>query len=111
MEPPGAEKRPVTWVSLAEARAFCSFAGKRLPTTIEWQRAAQGHDGRGYPWGTNASLANGSHCPPLASRVNEAPPPSDVDAYPQGASPFGVMDLVGNVWQYTTEFRDAHTRA
>ena len=109
--PPGAEKRPVTWVSLAEARAFCSFAGKRLPTTIEWQRAAQGEDGRGWPWGNDASLANGSNCPPLASRVNEAPPPSDVDAYPQGASPFGVMDLVGNVWQYTTEFRDAHTRA
>ena len=109
--PAGAERQPVRWLSLAEARAFCAFSSKRLPTEIEWQRAAQGDDGREYPWGNDKSKANGTNCPPLASRVLEAPAPSDVTAHPSGASPFGVLDLVGNVWQFTSEFGDEHNRA
>jgi iron(II)-dependent oxidoreductase len=93
--PSGVGSQPVRWVSLGEARAFCAFHGKRLPTEIEWQRAAQGDDGRRYPWGNDRGLANGTSCPPLASRVLESPPPSNVTAYLSGASPFGVLDLVG----------------
>ncbi len=103
----GWEKKPVTWVSIEDARAYAKWAGKRLPHEWEWQYAAQGTDGRLYPWGNDWNVAN----MPPASKAREMPEPADVDAHPQGASPFGVEDLVGNVWQWTDEFHDEHTRA
>jgi formylglycine-generating enzyme required for sulfatase activity len=103
----GWEKKPVTWVSIEDARAYAAWAGKRLPHEWEWQYAAQGTDGRLYPWGNDWNTSN----MPAQSKEREMPMPADVDAHPQGASPFGVMDLVGNVWQWTSEFYDEHTRA
>ena len=104
---PGWENKPVTWVSLEDARAYAAWAGKRLPREWEWQYAAQGLDGRLYPWGNDWRPS----ALPKPNRSRALLPPDDVDAHPEGASPFGVMDLVGNVWQWTDEFRDAHTRA
>ena len=105
--PAGWENRPVTWVSLEDARAYADWAGKRLPHEWEWQYAAQGTDGRLYPWGNEWDA---SAVPvPDKSRTMRGPDP--VDAHPKGASPFGVMDMVGNVWQWTDEFADEHTRA
>ena len=103
----GWENKPVTWVSIEDARAYCDWAGKRLPHEWEWQYAAQGLDGRLYPWG-NSWDAN---VVPPANEGRNILPPADIDGYPSGASPFGVMDLVGNVWQWTDEFIDEHTRA
>jgi formylglycine-generating enzyme required for sulfatase activity len=104
--PAGWGNRPVTWVSIEDARAYAAWAGKRLPHEWEWQYAAQGTDGRLYPWGNQW---NASAVPePDKSRAMRGPDP--VDAHGKGASPFGVMDLVGNVWQWTEEFTDAHTR-
>jgi iron(II)-dependent oxidoreductase len=103
----GWEKKPVTWVSIEDARAYAAWAGKRLPHEWEWQYAAQGSDGRLYPWGNDWSTAN----MPPHSKAREMPIPANVDAHPQGASPFGLLDLVGNVWQWTNEFYDEHTRA
>ena len=103
----GWEKKPVTWVSIEDARAYAAWADKRLPHEWEWQYAAQGTDARLYPWGNDWNVAN----MPAKSKAREMPVPADVDAHPQGASPFGVMDLVGNVWQWTDEFADEHTRA
>ena len=105
--PDGWENRPVTWVSLEDARAYAAWAGKRLPHEWEWQLAAQGADARIYPWGNEWQPANVPT--PVTGRDMAAPDP--VDAHPQGASPFGVMDLVGNVWQWTDEYDDDHTRA
>ena len=99
--------KPVTWVSLEDARAFCGWAGKRLPHEWEWQHAAQGTDGRVYPWGKEWDAA----AVPAPDRSRRMREPTSVGAYPKGASPFGVMDLVGNVWQWTDEFVDEHTRA
>jgi len=105
--PAGAEDRPVTWVSLEDARAYAAWAGKRLPHEWEWQYAAQGTDGRAYPWGNDWR----TELVPAAATDRVAPPPDDAGAHPAGASPFGVLDLVGNVWQWTDEYQDEHTRA
>jgi formylglycine-generating enzyme required for sulfatase activity len=104
--PPGWENKPVTWVSLEDARAYAVWAGKRLPHEWEWQYAAQGTDGRMYPWGNmwNAEAV------PIVDTGRTVRGPDAVDTHPLGASPFGVMDLVGNVWQWTEEFQDEHTR-
>jgi gamma-glutamyl hercynylcysteine S-oxide synthase len=105
--PRGWDNRPVTWVSLEDARAYARWAGKRLPHEWEWQLAAQGTDGRAYPWGNQ--WQPGTVPAPATGRTMPGPEP--VDAHPSGASPYGVMDMVGNVWQWTEEFNDAHTRA
>ncbi len=105
--PAGWENKPVTWVSLEDARAYAGWAGKRLPHEWEWQYAAQGTDGRIYPWGPTWN----PHAVPEPNQSRELRPLDAVDAHPAGASPFGVMDLVGNVWQWTDEFLDEHTRA
>ena len=105
--PRGWEKKPVTWVSLEDARAYAAWAGKRLPHEWEWHYAAQGTDGRLYPWGNDWNTA----AMPTPNTGRTLLPPADVDAHPAGTSPFGVMDLVGNVWQWTDEFVDDHTRA
>jgi formylglycine-generating enzyme required for sulfatase activity len=107
MFPQGWDNRPVTWVSLEDARAYAAWAGKRLPHEWEWQMAAQGTDGRAYPWGDTWQAPNMPT--PDFGRIMRGPDP--VDAHPQGASPYGVMDMTGNVWQWTDEFADEHTRA
>jgi len=130
--PEGWADKPVTWVSLEDARAYAKWAGKRLPHEWEWQYAAQGSDGRRYPWGNTenpsaplpattqqvAPAANGTApavvvqtgATPWPDRGRDAQPPTGVDVNPAGASPFGVEDLVGIIWQWTDEYQDEHTR-
>lgn len=92
--PAGLEDHPVANVSLEDAQAYARWAGKRLPTELEWQLAAQGTDGRIWPWGDSFD----------STRVNvEIGHTTPVDAYPEGESPYGVRDLVGNVWQLTSD--------
>jgi formylglycine-generating enzyme required for sulfatase activity len=105
--PEGWDNKPVTWVSIEDARAYAVWAGKRLPHEWEWQYAAQGVDGRAYPWGMEWKKEN----VPAVDTGRAMLPPSDVTAHPGGASPFGVQDLVGNVWQWTDEYTDEHTRS
>lgn len=124
--PDGAANKPVTWVSMEDARAYAKWAGKRLPHEWEWQFAAQGNDHRIFPWGNCDWLAAPTTggpfaCPavndpanapaPLPDKGRVMGPASDVNAHPKGASPFGVEDMVGNVWQWTDEYVDEHTRA
>jgi formylglycine-generating enzyme required for sulfatase activity len=104
--PAGWDNKPVTWVSVEDARAYAGWAGKRLPHEWEWQYAAQSTDGRIYPWGNSWN----AEAVPVPDKSRTMRGPDAVDAHPQGASPFGVMDLVGNVWQWTEEFQDEHTR-
>eukprot|EP01052_Picozoa_sp_SAG31_P003370 SAG31_NODE_128_length_23532_cov_21.204754_15_plen_668_part_00 len=107
----GNESLPVTFVGLAEARAYCKAVGKRLPREEEWQFAATGggDDIRPYPWGF-AEPVPGKHIP-IQHTGNVFPGPEHVKKYPAGASPFGVQDMTGSVWQMTDEYRDNHTRS
>lgn len=95
---------PIWDVSAEEARAYCAWAGKRLPTELEWERAARGDDGRPYPWGTepaDCERAAYLDCPRKRSSLR---PMEDivhpVGSLPRGASPYGVLDMVGNVAEW-----------
>jgi formylglycine-generating enzyme required for sulfatase activity len=105
--PAGWAEKPVTWVSLEDARAYARWAGKRLPHEWEWQYAAQGSDGRAYPWGAEWD----AKAVPVPDKGHTMRGPDAVTAHPKGASPFGVEDLAGNVWQWTEEVADEHTRS
>jgi formylglycine-generating enzyme required for sulfatase activity len=100
--PEGKEDHPVTWVTWEDAKAYAEWAGKRLPTEIEWERAARGTDGRIWPWGDEF---DSSKCNSAESGNKDTTP---VDAYPDGASPDGVMDIAGNVWEWTDSWYDAY---
>ena len=101
---------PVTSVSLEEARQFCSWAGGRLPTLVEWQYAAQAGDPtRVYPWGVEDDTS--LRPPPTTGREAGSPYSSDAEHAMRGANPWGLRDLIGNVWQWVDEERaDEHTR-
>ena len=90
-------KKPVVYVFQEDARTYCQWAGKRLPKEQEWQEAAMGTDGRTYPWGNqepNCSMAN--YYPCASGTVS-------VGSKPAGASPYGAMDMSGNVWEWVEE--------
>jgi eukaryotic-like serine/threonine-protein kinase len=100
---------PVTQVSWTEARAYCAFAGGRLPSEDEWEKAARGGDGREYPWGAEPDCARAN----WGNFENEGPcagknpgRPVVGGRYPEGKSPYGVLDLAGNVWEWVADRYD-----
>jgi formylglycine-generating enzyme required for sulfatase activity len=91
------DDRPVTYVSRAEADAFCARVGGRLPTEVEWEAAARGGDDRLWPWGDE--LPDRSRAQ-FAAGIGE---PVPVGSFPAGASPCGALDMAGNVWEWTAD--------
>jgi formylglycine-generating enzyme required for sulfatase activity len=97
---PAPDDHPVTFVDWFGASAYCAWAGGRLPTEIEWEKAAAGTDGRRYPWGDDEDTSRAA----IGSGLKEGST-RPVGSHPTGASPYGLEDMAGNVWEWTsTEF-------
>jgi iron(II)-dependent oxidoreductase len=92
-------KQPVVGVSWYDARAYCEYRGKRLPTEAEWEKAARGPNGNLYPWGDNFDPAKVNY-----GKTHEATMP--VDSYPEGASYYGLHHMSGNVFEWVSDWYD-----
>ena len=99
---PARAQHPVVYVTRGMARVYAAWVGGRLPRDAEWTRAARGDDGRTYPWGEQ---------PPDATRANYGDNVGDttpVGSYPAGASPYGLLDMAGNVWEWVEADDGSH---
>lgn len=100
----GRSNQPVVLVTLHEAQIYCEWVGGRLPTEEEWERAARGDDGRTFPWG---EVANPAYANSRESGLGGLTP---VGLYLEGASPYGLLDMAGNVWEWTSSDFDTQTK-
>lgn len=111
--PRGEDEFPATHVLKRDAEEFCRRAGRRLPSSAEWEKAARGTDGRAYPWGRDFR----TNCANINVRANPQPTQTNtclpalgrskgklpIGSFPAGASPYGCEDMAGNVWEWVSD--------
>jgi formylglycine-generating enzyme required for sulfatase activity len=97
MYPEGGANYPVIWIDLEDAKAYARWSGKEIPSEEQWQLAAQGKDGRLYPWGNAYDLTKANV---------RSDGPRNVSDLKEGASPYGCLNMVGNVWEWTDSKQD-----
>jgi len=102
--PAGRSNQPVVLVTWDEAATYCAWAGGRLPTQEEWERAARGIDGRSYPWGETFAPAHAN------TRESGVGGPTPVGVFVEGESPSGALDMAGNVWEWTASDYDPNAK-